>query len=381
MITIRPSEERGHNNHGWLDTHFTFSFADYFDPKHMGFRDLRVINEDWISAGKGFGMHPHRDMEIITYIIEGELNHRDSTGRGAAIKQNDVQRMSAGTGVMHSEVNQSTKPVHLLQIWILPEAEGLKPSYEDRTFPVEEKRNQLRLIASHDGREGSTTINQDTSVYASLLEGGKKVGARTRARPSCLGAVGQRGTRRKRRQADQRRWRRDQRRNQAATDQRRQQRRSGIPAVRSGVIPERRRDAATLSHGAARSYYLPVAERTPQSNHNKSGALAWLSDTFRSRGLFGAVRWYAAGAVELLRDLTPARRKSRYGDIDYDFEHGVDTTWANVTPAHSSSRAAFRRPVSTVGTRAVSRDSQFPARRRRWLHIHRSRAPARDERC
>jgi redox-sensitive bicupin YhaK (pirin superfamily) len=175
MITIRPSEARGHNNHGWLDTHFTFSFADYFDPKYMGFRDLRVINEDWISASKGFGMHPHRDMEIITYIIEGELNHRDSTGRGAAIKQNDVQRMSAGTGVMHSEVNQSKKPVHLLQIWILPEAEGLKPSYEDRTFPAEEKRNRLRLIASHDGRDGSTAIHQDTSVYASLLEAGKKV--------------------------------------------------------------------------------------------------------------------------------------------------------------------------------------------------------------
>jgi hypothetical protein len=175
MITIRPSEARGHNNHGWLDTHFTFSFADYFDPKYMGFRDLRVINEDWISASKGFGMHPHRDMEIITYIIEGELNHRDSTGRGAAIKQNDVQRMSAGTGVMHSEVNQSKKPVHLLQIWILPEAEGLKPSYGDRTFPAEEKRNRLRLIASHDGRDGSTAIHQDTSVYASLLEAGKKV--------------------------------------------------------------------------------------------------------------------------------------------------------------------------------------------------------------
>ncbi len=141
----------------------------------MGFRDLRVINEDRISAGKGFGMHPHRDMEIITYMIEGELNHRDSTGRGAAIKQNDVQRMSAGTGVMHSEVNQSKQPAHLLQIWILPEAEGLKPSYEDRTFPAEEKRNQLRLIASHDGRGGSTRINQDTSVYASLLDGGQKV--------------------------------------------------------------------------------------------------------------------------------------------------------------------------------------------------------------
>ncbi|MGB8770395.1 MAG: pirin family protein [Candidatus Korobacteraceae bacterium] len=175
MITIRPSEERGHNNHGWLDTHFSFSFADYYDPKHMGFRDLRVINEDWISAGKGFSMHPHRDMEIITYMIEGELNHRDSTGRGAAIKQNDVQRMSAGTGVMHSEVNQSKKPVHLLQVWILPEAEGLKPSYEDRAFPAEEKRNKLRLIASHDGRDSSTRINQDTSVYASLLDGGQKL--------------------------------------------------------------------------------------------------------------------------------------------------------------------------------------------------------------
>ena len=173
MITIRPSEERGHANHGWLDTYYTFSFSNYYDPRHMGFRDLRVINEDRVSAGKGFGMHPHRDMEILTYIIEGELSHRDSTGRGATIKQNDVQRMSAGTGVMHSEVNQSKEPVHLLQIWLLPEAEGLKPSYEDRTFSADEKRNQLRLIASQDGREGSTTINQDASVYASLLDSGK----------------------------------------------------------------------------------------------------------------------------------------------------------------------------------------------------------------
>ena len=173
MITIRPSEERGHANHGWLDTHFSFSFADYYDPRHMGFRDLRVINEDRISAGKGFGMHPHRDMEILTYIIEGGLTHRDSMGRGATIRQNDVQRMSAGTGIMHSEVNQSKELVHLLQIWLLPEAEGLRPSYEDRTFPAEEKHNQLRLIASHDGREGSTTINQDASVYASLLDSGK----------------------------------------------------------------------------------------------------------------------------------------------------------------------------------------------------------------
>src|SRR5271167_2176518 len=173
MITIRPSGERGHADLDWLDTYYTFSFANYYDPKHMGFRDLRVINEDRVSADSGFGMHPHRDMEILTYIIEGEVSHRDSMGRGATIRQHDVQRMSAGTGVMHSEVNQSKQPVHLLQIWLLPESEGLKPSYEDRTFSVEEKQNQLRLIASHDGREGSTTINQDASVYASLLDSGK----------------------------------------------------------------------------------------------------------------------------------------------------------------------------------------------------------------
>ena len=175
MITIRPSEERSHANHGWLDTYHTFSFSDYYDGKHMGFRDLRVINEDRVSAGRGFGMHPHRDMEILTYIVDGELSHRDSMGRGATLKRNDVQRMSAGTGVMHSEVNQSQDPVHLLQIWILPEAEGLKPSYEDLTIPTEEKRNRLRLIASPDGRDNSATINQDASVYASLLDSGKSV--------------------------------------------------------------------------------------------------------------------------------------------------------------------------------------------------------------
>lgn len=175
MITIRPSQARGHANHGWLDTHYSFSFADYYDPRHMGFRDLRVINEDRISAGRGFGMHPHRDMEILTYIVDGELSHRDSMGRGATIARNDVQRMSAGTGIMHSEVNQSEKPVHLLQIWLVPEAEGLKPSYEDRTFSPEEKHNRLRLIASRDGRESSTTINQHASVYASLLDSDKSV--------------------------------------------------------------------------------------------------------------------------------------------------------------------------------------------------------------
>lgn len=172
MITLRPANERGHANHGWLDTHFSFSFADYHDPKHMGFRDLRVINEDVIAAGRGFGTHPHRDMEIITYVINGELSHRDSMGRGATLKANDVQRMSAGTGIRHSEVNQSNRPVHLLQIWILPEANGLKPSYEDKTIPAEEKKNRLRLIASHDGRGDSTRINQDASVYASVLERG-----------------------------------------------------------------------------------------------------------------------------------------------------------------------------------------------------------------
>ncbi len=175
MITLRPSAERGHGNYGWLDTHYSFSFANYFDRKHMGFRDLRVINEDWVAAGQGFGSHPHQDMEIITYIVEGELSHRDSTGREAAIGPNDVQRMSAGTGVVHSEYNNSEAPVHLLQIWIMPEAKGLPASYEDRTFPREEKLNQLRLIASHDGRQDSTKINQDASVYASLLDGGKSL--------------------------------------------------------------------------------------------------------------------------------------------------------------------------------------------------------------
>ena len=175
MITLRPSGERGHGNYGWLDTRYSFSFANYFDRKHMGFRDLRVINEDWISAGEGFGSHPHNDMEILTYIVDGELSHRDSTGREATIRPNDVQRMSAGTGVVHSEYNNSNAPVHLLQIWIMPEANGLPASYEDRTFKREEKLNQLRLIASRDGRADSTRINQDASVYASVLDAGKSL--------------------------------------------------------------------------------------------------------------------------------------------------------------------------------------------------------------
>jgi len=175
MIRVRASAARGHANHGWLDTYYSFSFSNYYDPKHMGFRDLRVINEDRVSAGRGFGAHPHNDMEIITYIIDGELSHRDSTGTEATIRQNDVQRMSAGTGVVHSEYNNSDKPVHLLQIWIMPEANDLPPSYEDRTFKREDKQNQLRLIASRDGDGGSTKTNQDASVYASLLDGGKSL--------------------------------------------------------------------------------------------------------------------------------------------------------------------------------------------------------------
>jgi redox-sensitive bicupin YhaK (pirin superfamily) len=175
MIRIRPSAARGHANYGWLDTHYSFSFANYYDPRNMGFRDLRVINEDFISPQQGFGSHPHNDMEIITYIVDGELRHRDSTGREASIKQDDVQRMSAGTGVVHSEYNNSDAPVHLLQIWILPEKDGVKPSYEDRTFSRAEKTDRLRLIASRDGRDDSTKINQDASVYASLLSSGKSV--------------------------------------------------------------------------------------------------------------------------------------------------------------------------------------------------------------
>jgi quercetin 2,3-dioxygenase len=176
MITVRPSQERGHFDHGWLNTYHTFSFADYYDPKHVHFRSLRVINEDWVQPGLGFGTHPHRDMEIITYVLEGELAHKDSMGNGSAIRPGDVQRMSAGTGVLHSEYNHSEdNPVHLLQIWIMPEKRGTDPSYEQKTFSDEEKRDRLRLIASRTGRDGAVTIHQDAEVYASVLGNGKTV--------------------------------------------------------------------------------------------------------------------------------------------------------------------------------------------------------------
>lgn len=176
MITLRPSKERGHANHGWLDSYHTFSFANYYDPKHINFRALRVINEDRIQPSAGFGAHSHRDMEIITYVLEGALEHKDSLGTGAVIKPGDAQRMSAGTGITHSEFNHSTtEPVHLLQIWIIPDTQGITPSYEQRDFPLEEKLGKLRLIAAKDGREGAVKIHQDVDLYASILEAGDRV--------------------------------------------------------------------------------------------------------------------------------------------------------------------------------------------------------------
>jgi quercetin 2,3-dioxygenase len=174
MIEILRSNDRGHANHGWLDSYHTFSFADYHNPDFMGFSDLRVINEDWIDAAGGFGTHAHSDMEIITYVLEGQLEHKDSMGNGSVIRPGDVQRMTAGTGITHSEKNPSTtEKCHLLQIWILPEKRGLKPGYEQKRFEPDEKKNRLRLIASHDGEDGSVTVHQDVSLYASILEEGK----------------------------------------------------------------------------------------------------------------------------------------------------------------------------------------------------------------
>lgn len=176
MLTIRHSHQRGHFDHGWLNTYHTFSFDQYYDPRYMGFRSLRVINEDFVAAGRGFPQHGHRDMEIITYILEGALKHEDSMGNGSVIRPGDVQRMTAGTGVRHSEQNASTEDrVHLLQIWIIPNADNLEPGYEQKAFSVEERKNQLRLIASSDGRDGSVSMNQDASLFASILDEGKSV--------------------------------------------------------------------------------------------------------------------------------------------------------------------------------------------------------------
>ena len=172
MTEIRRSKERGYADHGWLKSYHTFSFADYFDPQHVEFGALRVINEDRVAAGAGFGTHGHRDMEIISYVLEGELAHKDSMGTGSVIRPGDVQGMSAGHGVHHSEFNNSkTEPVHFLQIWIQPERTGLEPSYEEKHFSRAEKRGRLRLIASPDGADGSVTIHQDARLYAGLFDG------------------------------------------------------------------------------------------------------------------------------------------------------------------------------------------------------------------
>lgn len=176
MITIRPASDRGAANFGWLDTRHSFSFGNYYDPNHMGFASLRVINEDKVAPSQGFDTHGHRDMEIVTYVLEGALEHKDSLGTGSIIRPGDVQRMSAGTGIRHSEFNASdTAPVHLLQIWIVPETQGIDPGYEQIYIDLADKQGQLRLVGSRDGRDGSVTIHQDISLYATTLAEGETV--------------------------------------------------------------------------------------------------------------------------------------------------------------------------------------------------------------
>ena len=175
MYVVRKSEDRGHANHGWLDTQHTFSFADYYDPSHMGFRSLRVINEDHVAPARGFGTHPHRDMEILTWVVSGAVEHADSMGNRAVVRPGEVQRMTAGTGVTHSEANPLAEPLHLLHIWIMPEKQGLKPGYEQISFADHDKQGRLLLVASHDGRDGSVEIHQDVSLYDGLLAPGDHV--------------------------------------------------------------------------------------------------------------------------------------------------------------------------------------------------------------
>ena len=176
MIAIRQSSDRGHTNHGWLDAYHSFSFGEYHAPQHMGFRSLRVLNEDRIQPGQGFGTHPHRDMEIITYVLEGSLQHKDSMGHGSVLQRGQFQHMTAGTGVLHSEFNPSdTDLVHLYQIWILPNRQELTPSYEERAFSDHKKRGHLKLVASEDGQEGSLTIHQDVKIFLSCLPQGQTI--------------------------------------------------------------------------------------------------------------------------------------------------------------------------------------------------------------
>lgn len=176
MLTLRPSDARGHANHGWLDSYHTFSFADYVDPKHMGFRTLRVINEDYVAGGMGFGMHPHNDMEIITYMVDGELAHKDSMGNGSTIKQGDVQVMTAGSGIQHSEFNPSPKnTAHLLQIWIRTRSRGLPPAYGEKKFKVREEPGRLHAVVNGSGADGALKINQDAALYAATLNAGQTI--------------------------------------------------------------------------------------------------------------------------------------------------------------------------------------------------------------
>jgi redox-sensitive bicupin YhaK (pirin superfamily) len=176
MIDVIRSDSRGAADHGWLQSRHTFSFADYHNPSMMGFGKLRVINEDWIEPGKGFGTHPHRDMEIVTYMVDGALEHKDSMGNGSVIRPGELQRMTAGTGVLHSEFNASDKEqAHLLQIWILPEQNGLEPGYEQKLFPAEEKHNRWRLVGSRDGRDGSLKIHQDINLASAVLDAGASI--------------------------------------------------------------------------------------------------------------------------------------------------------------------------------------------------------------
>ena len=185
MITVRPAQARGNANFGWLNSKHTFSFGNYYDPNHMGFASLRVINEDKVQPGQGFGTHSHRDMEIISYVLEGKLEHKDSIGNGSVIRPGDVQRMSAGTGIAHSEFNASaTHPVHFLQIWIMPDRAGIKPSYEQKHFSLAEKQGKLRLVASADGRDNSVTIHQDANLYIATLNNGDRLNHSTSDRRS-----------------------------------------------------------------------------------------------------------------------------------------------------------------------------------------------------
>ena len=176
MIRVRRAEQRGHADHGWLQTYHTFSFSSFQDPQHMRFRSLRVMNEDWVAPGQGFGTHPHNDMEIVTYVLEGALEHKDSMGNGEVLTPGEFQRMSAGTGITHSEFNPSqSEPVHLYQIWMLPERKGIEPSYEQKRFPDEEMHNRLRLVAARESVDGSLLIHQDARIFLSKIDAGQQV--------------------------------------------------------------------------------------------------------------------------------------------------------------------------------------------------------------